>query len=134
MDTRQKIVTADEMKHRFGHVLSVKSSLVVARGVFDILVLEHCTRLSEARQSGETLAVVVYADEGPRRPVLDQQARAELTASLEVVDAVVILRETETEQVVKMWNPLKVIDIDNPPLGDLIADVLQLHRFDDTSP
>lgn len=133
MDTRQKIVTADKMKHRFGHMLSGESSLIVARGIFDILVLEHCTRLSEAKQSGETLAVVVYADEGPRRPVLDQQTRAELTASLEVVDAVVILREAETEQVVKMWSPLKIIDIDNPPLSDLVADVLQRYRSDGAS-
>ena len=127
MDTREKILDAAEMPRRFAKDGFSASTLVVAKGLFDILRPQHCRRLADARQPGAALAAIVYADGDPRRTVLDQQTRAELAASLAAVDAVVICGEDEADALARSWNPRKVVDIDEPALPDLIADVLQRH-------
>ena len=112
------------MARRFGHAGSAPS-LVVAKGLFDILRPEHCRRLADAGQPGVELAVIVYTDDNSRRAVLDQRTRAELVAALEGVDAVVVCSETGADATAQSWNPERVVDIDQPPLPDLVADVLE---------
>ena len=126
MDTREKIVNEDEMARRYGQAGSALS-LVVAKGLFDILRPEHCRRLADARQPGADLVVIVYADDNSRRAVLDQRTRAELVAALREVEAVVVRGETGADASAQSWNPEKVVDIDQPPLPDLVADVLERH-------
>ena len=130
MDTRHKIMAVEEVEDRFQDMIRAGSSLVVAKGLFDILLLEHCVRLSRVAQLGDTLIVVVYADEDSMSTVLDQKTRSELVASLTVVNAVTILRRSEAEAVANTWYPLKIVDIDVPPLPDLAQDVLRRHRSD----
>jgi len=132
MDTREKIFTADKIENYFERVGSGDTRPIVVKGFFDILTQDHCYRLSEAKQPGETLVVVVYADEDSKRTVLNEQARAELAASMAIVDAVVILSEPEVSTMEKSWNPLRIIDVDKPPAHDLVADVLKRHGSDRT--
>ncbi len=75
-------------------------------GCFDILHPGHIRYLSAARQLGDFLMVAVNSDasvriiKGSKRPILDQDARAELVAALQCVDMVLIFEE---------GNPLRVI-------------------------
>ncbi len=60
---------------------------MVVTGYFDPLLAQHARRLSEIRETCESLIVVV---EDPAEPVLPVEARAELVAALGAVDWVVL--------------------------------------------
>lgn len=70
--------------------------LVVTNGCFDILHRGHAEYLYEARQFGDALLLALNSDasikllKGPSRPVVKENDRAYLLASLSCVDAVVI--------------------------------------------
>ena len=135
MDTREKIVSAAQMERRFSPANSSGAAApVVAKGQFDILRPEHGRRLGEAREPGAALVVIVLADQNPRRAVLDQQSRAELAAGLEAADAVIICDETEADAVARSWGARRVVDIDQPPLPDLTAEVLRRQGSDGNTP
>ena len=80
------------------------SRIVLANGCFDILHAGHVRYLEGARALGDLLVVGINSDEqvtrlkGPGRPILPERERAELVASLQVVDLVTIFNEpTVTE-------------------------------------
>ncbi len=133
MDTREKIVSAADIERRFSSSDS-SAAPVIAKGWFDILRPEHGHRLGEAREAGAALVVIVYADEDPHGAVLDQRTRAELTAGLEAADAVVICDQTEADPLARLWGARKVVDIDQPPLPDLTAEVLRRQGSDGNTP
>ena len=132
MDTRKKIFTADKIANYFGRAGSVDTQPIIARGFFDILTPDHCDRLLEAKQPEKTLVVVVYSDENSKKTILDERTRAELAASMAIVDIVVILPESKVSKIVKAWNASKNIDMDTPPVHDLVADVLKRYGSDHT--
>ena len=134
MDTRKKIVDKGAIERRFRQTAPGASTLVIAKGFFDILRPEHCRRLAEARQPGTSLAVIVYADEDPPLTVLDERTRAELTAALAVVDAVAVCAAAEADDLARFWNPARIVDIDKPPLPDLAAGVLHRQEPDGVGP
>ncbi len=78
--------------------------VVLANGCFDVLHAGHIRYLAGARALGDVLVVAVNSDrqvaklKGAGRPVLPEDDRAELVASLESVDLVTIFDEpTVTE-------------------------------------
>jgi len=87
---------------------------VFTNGCFDILHPGHTRYLCSAKELGDFLVVALNSDhsvrmiKGPKRPILREQARAELLAALECVDLVLIFDED---------NPLMVI-------SDLLPDIL----------
>ena len=70
--------------------------LVVTNGCFDVLHRGHVEYLSKSRLEGDALLVAVNGDaslravKGPTRPIVCEEDRAYLIASLECVDAVVV--------------------------------------------
>lgn len=68
--------------------------LVLAHGVFDVLHLGHVRHLAKAKAEGDLLIVSITDDEfvnkGPGRPYFTARVRAEMLASLDLVDAVVV--------------------------------------------
>jgi len=84
--------------------------IVFTNGCFDILHEGHVRFLEEARALGDVLVVAVNSDasvkalKGEGRPIHSQQSRVRVIASLESVDAVVVmddLRNTEMLRVVR---------------------------------
>jgi len=75
--------------------------IVFANGCFDVLHVGHVRYLAGAKTLGDFLVVGVNSDrqvtnlKGPGRPILNQLDRAELVASLEVVDLVTIFDEPD---------------------------------------
>jgi len=71
----------------------------------------HIRSLEAARASGDVLIVGINSDESVRalkgegRPVIPQEERAEILASLECVDAVVIFEESTPQNVVAALVP-----------------------------
>ena len=79
MDTRTKIVTAAEA------VRLAEAGATVVSGYFDPLIASQALQLSELKRDGKPLLVLIAT---PEHPILPPRARAELVASLKVVDHV----------------------------------------------
>ncbi|MBM3746069.1 MAG: hypothetical protein FJW34_09745 [Acidobacteria bacterium] len=82
MDSRSKILTAEEAARRF-----TGPGVRWVKGHFDPLLPEHARRLAELAAPGARLVAVVT---DPPEPILPARARAELVAALRVVDWVVV--------------------------------------------
>lgn len=71
-------------------------------GCFDIFHAGHLRVLQQAKQLGEVVVVALDSDvnvtrlKGADRPVYDEQARANILAALQLVDAVTIFTDDET--------------------------------------
>jgi rfaE bifunctional protein nucleotidyltransferase chain/domain len=74
-------------------------AVVFTNGCFDLLHPGHVRLLEAARAKGDVLLVAINSDEsvrrlkGPGRPILPEQERAAILASLAAVDAVTIFGE-----------------------------------------
>jgi bifunctional ADP-heptose synthase (sugar kinase/adenylyltransferase) len=90
VDTRTKIVEASEAES------IARNGAVVVSGYFDPLTASHAERLAGLKTGGAKLLVLIAT---PGNPILPARARAELVASLGVVDYVSELNGTATPQV-----------------------------------
>lgn len=85
--------------------------IVLTNGCFDLLHVGHLRYLEKARQMGDLLVVGVNSDEsvralkGAERPIMPQEARAELVAGLECVDYVVVFSEPNAVRLVETVRP-----------------------------
>lgn len=69
-------------------------TIVHCHGVFDVLHVGHLNYFREAKKHGDVLIVTItsdrYVNKGPGRPHFSENIRAEMLASLEVIDYVAI--------------------------------------------
>jgi D-beta-D-heptose 7-phosphate kinase/D-beta-D-heptose 1-phosphate adenosyltransferase len=85
--------------------------VVFTNGCFDILHAGHARYLHEARREGDVLVVGLNSDasvrrlKGAGRPVVPQDDRAELLASLGCVDFVVVFDEDTPERIIREVEP-----------------------------
>ena len=85
--------------------------IVFTNGCFDILHVGHIHTLKEALKLGDKLIVGVNSDQsvkrlkGEERPLINEHDRAELIASMAVVDAVVIFDEDTPLSLIKATIP-----------------------------
>lgn len=88
------IVSAQQVKELCQSHRNEGSIIALCHGVFDILHPGHLEHLAEAKEIADILVVSVTADryvnKGPGRPVLNQDSRAKMLASLDLVDYVFI--------------------------------------------
>jgi rfaE bifunctional protein nucleotidyltransferase chain/domain len=95
-DPMDKIMTWDEAAQWRSTLHEEGRKLVVTNGCFDLMHRGHATYLQQARACGDALLVAINSDasvqaiKGPLRPLVSEQDRAYLLASLECVDAVVV--------------------------------------------
>ena len=83
---------------------------VLAFGCFDILHMGHYTYLKNARRLGDRLIVVVARDSTIRKfkkrePVLDEESRRKLVASLKFVDSAILGSAGDRYEVIKRIKP-----------------------------
>jgi rfaE bifunctional protein nucleotidyltransferase chain/domain len=96
-------------KSRFARMSG--QTIIFANGCFDVLHAGHIRYLQGARELGDVLIVAINADDqvkvlkGNGRPILSQQERAELVASIDVVDFVTIFSEPTVEQLLLAIKP-----------------------------
>jgi len=96
---------------RFGREKRNGKRVVFTNGCFDLLHPGHIHSLEAARALGDFLIVGINSDEsvrilkGPDRPVMPETERAEILASLECVDGVLIFDELTPQKVVAALLP-----------------------------
>lgn len=85
--------------------------VVLANGCFDTLHVGHTRYLSGAKHEGDVLVVAVNADSSVRelkgrgRPILEEQARAQLVGSLRDVDLVLLFAQPNVESLLEELHP-----------------------------
>ena len=85
--------------------------VVFTNGCFDILHYGHVDYLEKAKALGNKLIVGLNTDasvsrfKGPDRPIQDQESRAQILASLQVIDLVVFFNEETPLQLISSLLP-----------------------------
>lgn len=106
-----KIVSRGEAAERVQVWSSQGRRTVFTNGCFDLLHSGHARYLGAARKLGDALVVGINSDasirriKGDRRPILPENERAELIASLECVDLVVLFAEDTPEELIAALKP-----------------------------
>jgi rfaE bifunctional protein nucleotidyltransferase chain/domain len=106
-----KIIGIDELRAAVTDARQKGKRVVFANGCFDTLHVGHVRYLQGAKDEGELLVVGVNSDgsvrqlKGPGRPILDEQARAQLVASLRCVDFVILFPEANVERLLQELHP-----------------------------
>jgi len=109
--TQSKIVSREQLRETLVREKHKGKRVVFANGCFDTLHVGHVRYLEGARDEGDLLVVGVNADssvcklKGPGRPILDEQARAQLVAALRAVDFVVVFGEPNVEALLEYLRP-----------------------------
>jgi len=106
-----KIKKLEELKSIVEELKKLNKKIITTNGVFDILHIGHIRYLQEAKKLGDILIIAVNSDsstkqlKGPKRPLNDENDRAEALAALECIDYIVIFDED---------NPIKFLEIIKP--------------------
>lgn len=106
-----KIVSAGTLRSRLLETGTKDRTIVFTNGCFDLLHPGHIHVLAAAREEGDILVVGLNSDasvrllKGKDRPVMDQQSRAILLASLSMVDFVVIFEEETPLELIRQVAP-----------------------------
>ncbi len=111
MDTRTKILKLDELKECVAEHRRQGRRVVMANGCFDVLHVGHIRYLQAAKREGDVLVVAVNSDaserglKGAGRPILPQEARAELVAAVDAVDHVTVFDEPDVQRLLRELRP-----------------------------
>jgi rfaE bifunctional protein nucleotidyltransferase chain/domain len=105
-----RTVSRGELKSIIESQKAGGKKIVFTNGCFDILHIGHVRCLKEAKSLGDLLVVGLNSDRSvscikPERPVNPQDQRAEVLASLEMVDYVTIFDEETPYELIKLLRP-----------------------------
>ncbi|MCG8581404.1 MAG: D-glycero-beta-D-manno-heptose 1-phosphate adenylyltransferase [Bacteroidales bacterium] len=106
-----KIKSRDEAQDIVAQWTKNNESIVFTNGCFDIVHRGHIDYLSKAKDKGSKLILGLNTDasvqrlKGPQRPVVDEQSRAILMASLQFIDLVVFFDEDTPYELIKALQP-----------------------------
>lgn len=101
---KKKVFEFFELDELMRELKNVGEWVVLVGGCFDILHIGHVRFLKKAKSLGDVLIVALESDEktkllkGEGRPINSQEVRAEILASLEVVDYVLKLGNALTDR------------------------------------
>ena len=111
MDTRNKIVSVEQLAPKLRERKSRGERVVLANGCFDVLHVGHARYLEGARREGDVLVVAINSDnsvrslKGEGRPILPAEARARLVAGLAAVNYVVVFDEADVTHLLSVLRP-----------------------------
>ena len=111
MDVQSKIMKPRALAGRLKDLRSAGKKVVFTNGCFDILHLGHVRYLCAARTRGDLLVVGLNSDrsvrliKGNRRPIMEQDHRLEILASLQAVDYVTLFDEPDPLKLIQLLKP-----------------------------
>jgi rfaE bifunctional protein nucleotidyltransferase chain/domain len=101
-----KVLSGDELLSKRAHLRDTGQKLVFTNGCFDVLHVGHVRYLEQARALGDALIVAINSDrtvrelKGPRRPLMNENERAEILAALRVVSYVTIFDDVSPRMLI----------------------------------
>jgi rfaE bifunctional protein nucleotidyltransferase chain/domain len=106
-----KIHTRESLKEKIDQLRKEGKKIVFTNGCFDILHVGHTRYLREARRAGDVLILALNSDnsvralKGEKRPLIPEDERADVVASLESVDFVIIFHEPTPLELIEYLKP-----------------------------
>lgn len=105
-----KILNRNELKSETDSLRAKGKRIVFTNGCFDIIHIGHVRCLTEANGLGDILVVAINSDNSISRlkhgrPINPQAQRAEVVASLEMVDYVTVFDEDTPYELIKFLMP-----------------------------
>lgn len=107
----KKILQKSQIQEYISPLKNQGKKIVSTNGCFDILHIGHTRCLQASKELGDVLVVYLNSDasikrlKGNTRPINNQQDRAEIIASLECVDFVIIFEEDTPCQLIELVKP-----------------------------
>ncbi|TVR78941.1 MAG: D-glycero-beta-D-manno-heptose 1-phosphate adenylyltransferase [Chitinophagaceae bacterium] len=108
---KSKIADADALMRLINVWRFQSNKIVFTNGCFDLLHKGHLHLLLNATNSDEKLIVAINSDKsvrklkGSSRPIMDEESRLLLVASLSYVDAVILFEEDTPLELIKLIKP-----------------------------
>ncbi|MBM4270618.1 MAG: D-glycero-beta-D-manno-heptose 1-phosphate adenylyltransferase [Deltaproteobacteria bacterium] len=106
-----KIHSREILKEKIDRLRKEGKKIVFTNGCFDILHVGHTRYLREAKKLGDILILALNSDssvrglKGDRRPLIPEEERADIVASLEAVDYVTIFDEPTPLTLIEYLKP-----------------------------
>ena len=105
-----KILEQNDLKEVVRQAKGIGKKVVFTNGCFDLIHIGHVRYLREAKALGDILIVALNADDSvsrlkPWRPIISENQRAEIVASLEMVDYVTIFQEDTPYDLIAFLRP-----------------------------
>lgn len=107
----EKILTLDELKKKLDEEREAGRTIAWTNGCFDVIHVGHVRYLQDARACADVLVVGINSDDsvrqlkGPLRPLQEERDRAEIIASLESVNYVLIFGEKRVDRYLRELRP-----------------------------
>ena len=107
----EKILEREALKETVRSLKEGGNKIVFTNGCFELLHIGHVQYLQAARAEGDVLVVGMNSDhsvrqiKGPRRPVVPENERAEVLASLACVDFVSLFDEPDPLEIIRSLLP-----------------------------
>ena len=127
MNSKQKIVSLGELVTIVDDLKKQGKKIVTKNGAFDLLHVGHVRMLEASKALGDVLIIGLNSDSSIKqyksdlRPVISENDRAEMLASLSCVDFVSIYSEPDPRNFLEMIKP----DIHTGPGDFKIEDMLE---------
>jgi len=104
------ILNQDHLQSTVRLLKTAGKKIVFTNGCFDIIHIGHIRSLKEAKKLGDVLIVGLNSDRSvslmkPQRPIIPQDQRAEILASLAMVDYVCLFDEETPYELIKLLQP-----------------------------
>ncbi|MCU4174474.1 D-glycero-beta-D-manno-heptose 1-phosphate adenylyltransferase [Carboxylicivirga sp. N1Y90] len=122
-----KIKSRDEAKSLVEKWNANGEKIVFTNGCFDIVHRGHIDYLSKAKDLGTRLVLGLNTDasvqrlKGPERPVVDEQSRAILLASMQFIDLVVYFDEDTPYELIRTLQPDVLVKGSDYKASDIVG-------------
>ena len=122
-----RVVAIDELREARGEAKRQDRIFVFTNGCFDILHRGHIEILRAARALGDVLAVGLNSDasvtrlKGPRRPIMSEDDRSVVLASLESVDYVTVFDEDTPRRLIAALKPDILVKGSDYALSEIVG-------------
>lgn len=106
-----KVISKNILKSLLDKAKKNNKIVVFTNGCFDILHRGHIRYLKKAKKCGDILVIGLNTDssvktiKGPKRPIIPERDRAEILASLNMVDYVVLFSDSTPYNLIKFLKP-----------------------------
>jgi len=110
-DVKNKIVSLSEGEKTIENWKHDGNKIVFTNGCFDLIHLGHVDYLEKASNKGTKLVVGLNTDtsvtrlKGKNRPIMDENSRARILASMEFVDLVILFAEDTPYDLISLLKP-----------------------------
>jgi len=104
------ILNWNELRSTVHRLKAEGKKIVFTNGCFDLIHIGHVRSLKEAKKLGDVLVVGLNSDRSvslikPQRPIIPQDQRAEILASLNMIDYVSLFDEETPYELIKLIQP-----------------------------